>query len=187
MANTVNELSSAGAHFDTAPEVVGVFALRKLRPLLSGRPEQGKRTNRRRIAPLNAALVFAARKPPPVGPFDIGGSARMRPHPAIRRELKIALDMYRLKAKWRVTLFQNPETKVPTTYKVDFAKAKQHWSFRPITKPAKPAPADPKNWVKTPIDAFALAKLTEHNLAPSPQADKTTLLRRATFDLCHLW
>ena len=79
MANTVNELSSAGAHFDTAPEVVGVFALRKLRPLLSGRPEQGKRTNRQRIAPLNAALVFAARKPPPVGPFDFGGSARMRP------------------------------------------------------------------------------------------------------------
>ncbi len=73
-----------------------------------------------------------------------------------------------------------------TTYKVDFAKAKQHWSFRPITKPAPPAPADAKGWVKTPIDAFVLAKMTEKSLKPSAQADKTTLLRRATFDLTGL-
>ncbi|MBI3880861.1 MAG: PSD1 domain-containing protein [Verrucomicrobia bacterium] len=71
-------------------------------------------------------------------------------------------------------------------YKVDFAKARQHWAFKAVVKPAVPAPADASGWVKTPIDAFALAKMTEKGLTPSPQADKTTLMRRATFDLTGL-
>ena len=41
-------------------------------------------------------------------------------------------------------------------------------------------------WVKTPIDAFILAKLEEKNLQPNPPADKLTLLRRATIDMTGL-
>ena len=59
------------------------------------------------------------------------------------------------------------------------------WAFQPVRKPAEPAVHD-RAWVKTPIDAFVLAKLEAQNLHPSPQADRRTLIRRATFDLTGL-
>ena len=62
---------------------------------------------------------------------------------------------------------------------------RNYWAFR---KPAKPAipPVKNQNWVRNPIDAFVLARLEEKGLAPSPRADKRTLLRRVTFDLTGL-
>lgn len=51
-------------------------------------------------------------------------------------------------------------------------------------------PAVPKvkrtTWVHNPIDAFILDRLVKRGLSPSPSADKTTLLRRVTFDLTGL-
>ena len=41
-------------------------------------------------------------------------------------------------------------------------------------------------WVRNPVDAFVLAKLTEKGLAPSPEADRRTLIRRLYFDLIGL-
>jgi len=41
-------------------------------------------------------------------------------------------------------------------------------------------------WVRTPIDRFVLARLEREGLEPAPEADKLTLLRRATFDLTGL-
>lgn len=41
------------------------------------------------------------------------------PAQVIARELDINTDADRFKVKWRVTLYQNPETKAPTTYKVE--------------------------------------------------------------------
>src|SRR5947209_6609787 len=61
----------------------------------------------------------------------------------------------------------------------------QHWAFQPIKRPVVPQPKNAR-WVKTPIDAFVLAKLEENKLAPSPPADKRSLIRRATFDLLGL-
>ena len=59
------------------------------------------------------------------------------------------------------------------------------WAFQPVARPAVPAVKDRK-WVKTPIDAFILAKLESKELAPNPRADKLTLLRRATIDMTGL-
>ncbi len=56
------------------------------------------------------------------------------------------------------------------------------WSFQPIADPPVPAVAQAEQ-VSTPIDAFLLAKLEEQGFGFSPQADRYTLLRRATFDL----
>jgi Protein of unknown function (DUF1553)/Protein of unknown function (DUF1549)/Planctomycete cytochrome C len=72
------------------------------------------------------------------------------------------------------------------SYKVDFDKAKQHWAFQPVKKPAIPEVQDAQNWAQTPIDKFILATLSTKQLTPSPKADKVTLLRRATFDLIGL-
>lgn len=54
-----------------------------------------------------------------------------------------------------------------------------HWSFQPLTKPSAPANTNA-------IDAFVQAKLTEKHLAPSPEADRRTLIRRLSFDLIGL-
>ncbi len=68
----------------------------------------------------------------------------------------------------------------------DVATARaQHWAFKPIVKPAVPAPKN-KSWVQTPVDAFILAKLDEKGLKPSDAADRRTLIRRVYFDLLGL-
>lgn len=78
--------------------------------------------------------------------------------------------------------------KAAPVYKTwDMAKLrKEHWSFRPISKPEVPNPKDPQVFVQTPIDAFVLAKLQEKGLKPSKMVDKRDLLRRATYDLTGL-
>ncbi|QOV92236.1 PSD1 and planctomycete cytochrome C domain-containing protein [Humisphaera borealis] len=60
-----------------------------------------------------------------------------------------------------------------------------HWSFVPVARPAVPQAGD-GNWVRNPIDAFVLERLKKEGLAPSPEADKTTLIRRLTLDLTGL-
>ena len=40
-----------------------------------------------------------------------------------------------------------------------------------------------REWLRTPLDAFVLARLEAAGLAPSREADKRTLIRRATMDL----
>ena len=60
-----------------------------------------------------------------------------------------------------------------------------HWAFITPTRPELPA-VQHKTWVKNPIDAFVLAKLEAEHLKPSPEADKTTLIRRASLDLIGL-
>jgi hypothetical protein len=62
---------------------------------------------------------------------------------------------------------------------------KSFWAFQPVKKSPVPAVKD-KAWVKTPIDAFILAKLEENKLQPNPRADKLTLLRRVTIDMTGL-
>jgi len=55
------------------------------------------------------------------------------------------------------------------------------WSLKPISRPAATPTNDP--WIRTPIDAFILAKLKEKGLTPSPEADRRALIRRLTYDL----
>ncbi len=68
---------------------------------------------------------------------------------------------------------------------IDWSAARQHWSFRPLEKPALPRVKD-GDWVRSPIDAFVLADLEAADREPAPPADAYTLLRRATFDLTGL-
>jgi mono/diheme cytochrome c family protein len=68
------------------------------------------------------------------------------------------------------------------------AKAKdprEHWAFRAPVRPALPA-VKLESWPKNDVDRFVLARLEQEGLAPSPPADKVTLLRRLSFDLVGL-
>ena len=62
------------------------------------------------------------------------------------------------------------------------AKWDEHWAFVPRTTPEAPKVQN-QAWVANPIDAFILSKLEARKLSPAPAADKTTWLRRATYDL----
>ncbi len=65
------------------------------------------------------------------------------------------------------------------------AKWQPHWSFVPPARPPLPAVKD-ASWPRNPIDHFVLARLEREGLGPSPEADRTTLLRRAALDLTGL-
>ncbi len=57
-----------------------------------------------------------------------------------------------------------------------------HWAFRPV-RTSPPPPVKDRSWVASPVDAFVLARLEAAGIAPSPPADRRTLIRRATIDL----
>ncbi|MBW3541029.1 MAG: DUF1549 domain-containing protein [Planctomycetes bacterium] len=65
------------------------------------------------------------------------------------------------------------------------AEERNFWSFQPVTRPAIPAVGN-RLRVRTPIDAFVLARLGSAQLAFAPDADHRTLIRRATIDLLGL-
>ena len=60
-----------------------------------------------------------------------------------------------------------------------------HWAFVPPRAPAAPA-VGAKGWVRDPLDAHVLARLEREGLAPAAEADRVTLLRRATLVLTGL-
>jgi hypothetical protein len=64
-------------------------------------------------------------------------------------------------------------------------KARDHWSFQPVRRPAVPAVRD-RSWARSPVDSFVLARLEAAGLRPAPVADKRTLLRRVYLDLIGL-
>lgn len=65
------------------------------------------------------------------------------------------------------------------------AEDRQFWSFQPVKPQQQPAVKDAA-WLRLPLDPFVLAALEAENLQPAKEADKRTLLRRATFDLTGL-
>ncbi|WP_247233687.1 DUF1553 domain-containing protein [Telluribacter sp. SYSU D00476] len=65
------------------------------------------------------------------------------------------------------------------------AEYKPHWAF---VAPQEPKLPEVKNeeWPKNEIDYFVLGRLEKEGLAPSPEADRETLIRRVSFDLTGL-
>ena len=62
---------------------------------------------------------------------------------------------------------------------------RKFWAFQPLRRPTLPAVKDVQ-WIKSPIDRFVLSQLEAHKLTPVDEANKRTLIRRATFDLTGL-
>ena len=77
------------------------------------------------------------------------------------------------------------------------AEYEPHWSYAPIREVTPPtvapalaptvAPAvAAKDWALNDVDRFILARLTKEGIAPSPDADRPTLIRRLSLDLTGL-
>ena len=62
---------------------------------------------------------------------------------------------------------------------------RHYWAYQPVKRPDVPAVKN-KAWVRSPVDAFILAKLETKGLTPAVPADRLTLIRRATYDLTGL-
>ncbi|MBU6173668.1 MAG: DUF1553 domain-containing protein [Planctomycetes bacterium] len=75
----------------------------------------------------------------------------------------------------------NRERELLKRWIAEGAPFEKHWSWLP------PQPTQPNSFQgKNPIDAFIFDKLRELGLKPSPEADRSTLIRRVTLDLIGL-
>ena len=62
---------------------------------------------------------------------------------------------------------------------------REYWSFRRLV-PVEVPDVDDGVWVRNPIDRFMLARFEQQGLQPAPEAERRTLLRRASLDLLGL-
>ncbi|MGC1276181.1 MAG: PSD1 and planctomycete cytochrome C domain-containing protein [Planctomycetaceae bacterium] len=102
-------------------------------------------------------------------PSEEGGPLTTRQIEAIRRWIALG-------APWPATAEGNDDPQ---------ASAADHWAFQPVRRPVVPDVND-RMWCRTPIDRFLLDRLESSGLAPSPPADRRTLIRRVTYDLTGL-
>ena len=65
------------------------------------------------------------------------------------------------------------------------AKYEPHWAYVPPIRHQTPT-IQQADWARNEIDKFVLARLEREGLTPSPEADRTTLVRRVYFDLTGL-
>ena len=71
-------------------------------------------------------------------------------------------------------------------YAIDWEKARDFWSLRPLPAEVSPPQVQAADWPANDLDRFILAKQEAAGTKPAPDADKATLLRRVTFDLIGL-
>ncbi len=72
---------------------------------------------------------------------------------------------------------------------MDIESGRKWWAFQPVAPQSQPKVSDPtfaKRWTKAKLDWFILAKLEQKKLRPSPEADRATLINRASLDLTGL-
>jgi hypothetical protein len=72
---------------------------------------------------------------------------------------------------------------------MDIETGRKWWAFQPVTPQSRPKLKDTAfagRWAKGSIDGFVLARLEQSHLQPSPEADRATLIQRASLDLTGL-
>ena len=157
---------------------------RDVRPILSGNcfychgPDEKKREAHRRLDTREGALA------------ENDGVRAVVPGQPDASEL-----LARVLSHDKDELMPPPKSKKPPLTTAQIATLRQwiaegaeyegHWAFLPLS--AAPPPAvKGQTWVKNGIDNFILAKLESENIAPSPETDRATLLRRVSLDLTGL-
>ena len=97
--------------------------------------------------------------------------------------------------KWIAAGAPDPREETPETANASPAAAKRGmdietgrkwWAFQPVEPQPQPKFKDAafaKRWTREKIDEFVLARLEQNKLQPSPEADRATLIARASLDL----
>jgi mono/diheme cytochrome c family protein len=73
----------------------------------------------------------------------------------------------------------------PFLYTSDRRAGYNWWSLQALRN-VEPPPVEDARWPANPVDRFILHRLEKAGLAPSPEADRRTLIRRLSFDLIGL-
>jgi hypothetical protein len=60
--------------------------------------------------------------------------------------------------------------------------SRPHWAYQPVQDPVIPH-VKQQDWLRTPVDAFVLAKMEAKKVQPSPEVDRRAFIRRATLDV----
>ncbi|MDC0935848.1 PSD1 and planctomycete cytochrome C domain-containing protein, partial [Pirellulales bacterium] len=60
-----------------------------------------------------------------------------------------------------------------------------HWAYVAPQRPPPPVVKE-ESWIRTEIDRFIKVRLEQHDISQAPPADRATLLRRLSLDLCGL-
>jgi hypothetical protein len=145
-------------------------------------------------ANLDLRLKRFALKGGDTGPAFVAGNAaesllieRMKSGEMPPGEKKVPPEQIAVIERWiaegAATLREEPET-LPAGLDIT-PEERAYWAFQPLSSPQPPA-VTPADRARTAIDAFIVARLREHNLAFNPDADRRTLLRRASLDLTGL-
>ena len=88
----------------------------------------------------------------------------------------------------------DPRTNAPTpalaprakpAYGISVEEGRKHWAYQPLKSAPVPGLKD-KAWPRNEVDHFTLARMEKAGIKPAPDADRRTLIRRATFDLTGL-
>jgi Protein of unknown function (DUF1549)/Planctomycete cytochrome C len=99
--------------------------------------------------------------------------------------------------KWIAAGAPDPREETPETVNaaaaptrgMDIETGRKWWAFQPVEPQPQPKFRDSafaKRWTREKIDGFILAKLEQNKLQPSPEADRATLIERASLDLTGL-
>jgi hypothetical protein len=152
---------------------------RDVRPILSEHcfachgPDKAKRKGKFRLDERDSALtrqVIVPGKPGEsklVERINSADESEVMPPPEMHKPLSAA------------------QKKLLTDWITQGAEYQPHWAYIVPTRPTVP-PVKQAAWVRNPIDAFILAALEAKGIAPSPEADRATLLRRLSLDLTGL-
>ena len=167
----------AGGETQPPPEVE---FNRQVRPILSAKcfrchgPDRAKRRTDLRLDLRDAALAPGTERPAlvPGQPQEsevyrrITASKERERMPPVRSGLKLTAQEIDILRRW---IEQG-------------APYQPHWSLLAPRSPPLPQ-VRPSGWPKNPLDLFVLARLEQEGLRPSPEASRTTWLRRVSLDL----
>ena len=113
-------------------------------------------------APNKSLLISAVRR---TGNLEMPPQEKLSP-----AQVAALVQWIQMGAKW------------PDKVVLNLPGATRHWAFQPVRQQPIPMVSH-GDLVRTPIDAFVLAKLKVHGLTPSPPMNRRALIHRATFDL----
>jgi cytochrome c553 len=90
--------------------------------------------------------------------------------------------------RWIETGAPHPEAKgvvVPRREAINWESARKFWSLQPVHDSDQPV-VKSRRWPSNSIDYFVLQKLEQQGLKPAAEADRGSLIRRASLDLIGL-
>ena len=177
------------------------FFEKEIRPLLVERcyechSAESKKLGGNLLLDSRAGIVKGGDTEPPIVPGDAEASLLMtavrHADPTLKMPPTAKLSDAEIAAleNWIAMRAPDPRTgdtvaAVARKSAIEWDEAREFWSLRPIQNPTAPKVSDAK-WARNDVDRFILERLEREQLAPVADADRRTLIRRATYDLIGL-